>query len=213
MQSKKVYRSKKKIITKKTVALRKMREILGFDRKIAGALVERNYKQLEKIENGYVEVTDILCEHFYKKYNFSKEEFIKITNGKFDDVIKARNKISVRKVIENNSIRRSYQKIIDKKVKVLISMRKMAGLSQYEASKLCGYSKCAIGHIENGRINLSDERVEHIVNAYGYKLEDYSNNLEGTDLYVDVINACELILRSLELKKLIIVKNLLESFL
>ena len=85
--------------------------------------------------------------------------------------ILARDKNSRRKTTKTvlgNSDRRSYQKKITKECRILRSMRRMRKFSQDKASKICGYSRATIGHIENGRIELSEARIRFIVESYGY---------------------------------------------
>jgi hypothetical protein len=43
----------------------------------------------------------------------------------------------------------------------------MKNLTQDQASAVCGYSRTSIGHIENGRITLDQNRIEHIIASYG----------------------------------------------
>ena len=60
METNKKPRCRQKIMLPETLALRKIREILNLDHKSAAILVEKSAKQLEKIENGFVELTPCL---------------------------------------------------------------------------------------------------------------------------------------------------------
>lgn len=194
-----------------TIALRKMRELLGHDRKTAGLLVEKSPKQLEKIENGFVEVTSQLINHFILKYAFSKKHFELLVLGKFSEV---QNNICSKKrnVIENNKLRRSYKKIITDDIRILISMRKQKNLTQYDAGKTCGYTRTTIGHIENGRIELPPSRIKHIVLSYGFTMKDFEEHKASEVLITDLQDNCIELIRKIDTTKLTAVYSVLKSF-
>ncbi len=87
-----------------------------------------------------------------------------------------------------NSDRRSYQKIVTKECKVLRSLRRIKKISQDQASAMCGYSRPTIGHIENGRIELSEERLRHIVKSYGYKYSDFEGSMAKAELRDTIVD-------------------------
>lgn len=211
METKKINRSRQKIMLPETIALRKMRELLGHDRKTAGLLVEKSAKQLEKIENGFVEVTPQLITHFIEKYSFSWKNFDLLIQGKFVEVKKNLNPLK-KLVVENNKLRRSYKKIITDDIRVLISLRKQRGLTQYNAGRICGYSKATIGHIENGRIEVPHSRIEHIVKSYGFTMKDFEGHKSSDVLITDLQDDCIKILKKIDNTKLNAVHSVLESF-
>jgi len=115
-----------------TSALRKMRDFLKLDRKSAAILIEKSSKQLEKIENGYVEVTPQLINHFVTNYGFSLKNYELLVAGKVEQV---KNSFCPKKekVLENNSLRRSYKKVIIKEARASQVLRRLQGLTQYKA--------------------------------------------------------------------------------
>lgn len=82
-------RCEQKIITSEIIALRKIRELLGLDRKTADLILNKSPKQLEKIESGRVELSQLgrfisgggyaviskgseLFSGFYSKFQYKK---------------------------------------------------------------------------------------------------------------------------------------------
>ena len=114
--------------------------------------------------------------------------------------------------IENNKLRRSYKKIVSEDVRVLAALRKLRGLSQYNAGRICGYSKCTMGHIENGRINLSEDRIAHIVKSYGFTMKDFNQYKNGGHLITDLQEDCIEIIKKIDITKLNAVYAILKSF-
>jgi len=211
MEHSKIPRCRQKIMLPETVALRKMRDFLKLDRKSAAILIEKSSKQLEKIENGYVEVTPQLINHFVTKYGFSIKNFELLVAGKMEQV---KNNICPKneKVIENNLLRRSYKKVITKEARVLQVLRRLQGLSQYKASFLCGYSKTAIGHIEHGRIEIPKSRICHIVKSYGLSMKDFEHHMKSEVFVTDIQDDCIKIIKGLGEEKLKVVYPLLSTF-
>ncbi len=212
MEATKINRSKTKLMLPETIALRKMRELLNLDRKQAALLIGKSSKHLEKIENGFVEVTPILIEHFLKSYSFPKTKFNLIVNGKFHQIEKE-NKRPSKPIIENNKLRRSYKRILTKDVEVLISFRKLRNLSQYQASRICSYAKCTIGHIENGRIELPYSRIKHIVTSYGFTMKDFEYHKKSEVLITDIQDECIKAVKKIDSTKLNAVHAVLQSFI
>ncbi len=211
MEQIKILRCKQKIMLPETLALRKMREFLHLDRKSAGILIEKSYKQLEKIENGYVEVTPQLINHFVTNYGFSIKNFELLVAGKVEQVKKSLCPTK-KKVIENNLSRRSYNKMITKEARVLQVLRRLQGLTQYRASYLCGYSKTAIGHIENGRIEIPHSRIKHVIESYGFTIKDFEYHMKSEKFVTDIQDDCITIIKGLSEEKLKAVYPLLSTF-
>lgn len=65
------------------------------------------------------------------------------------------------------------KKEITTEVKVLRYMRLQAGLSLKKAGKLIGVTDGAIGHLENGRMDLPLNRIEQMVEAYGFSMTEF----------------------------------------
>src|SRR5690242_11098761 len=58
-------------------------------------------------------------------------------------------------------------------VRAIKALRLMKGLSRKDAGSLCGVSRVAFEQLENGRCNVSRDRLERYVLAMGYTLEDF----------------------------------------
>ncbi len=187
-------------------ALRRARELKKLSRKELASRLKISVSAVEKYEKGVDFLSEARLEKIIKALEISKEQFIRVKRGK------GLNSLAYRKKrVLNNSDRRSYQKNISKECSVLRSMRKQKELSQYAAGHLCGYARAAIGHIENGRIELSKERIEHIISSYGYQYKDFEDNMNKEELRDQVIDSCFRKIKQLDDTKLVIVKNLLGS--
>ena len=81
------------------------------------------------------------------------------------------------KVIEHKHLRRSYQKKITKEVLTITRLRKRRKVSQYKASELCGWHRTAVGHIENGRIELTSRKLEALLSTLGYIKKQFNEQL------------------------------------
>lgn len=207
--------TKKKCETKSKAieyqALKDLRLELSMTLSDASAKLKIGPKGLSAIENGRVGLDKTRIEEIVSSYGLTYLDFLK----KRKLIEKERKNKKERKVIRHvlsNSDRRSYQKIITKECLVLRSMRRMKKISQDEASRLCGYSRPTIGHIENGRIEISKERAKHIVETYGCKYADFEENLSKSELRDTIIDSCLEKIELLDDFKLEIVKNLLRSF-
>lgn len=210
MLEKRLKQKEQKTITVETIAIKKMRELKGLSRKEAGALLGVSYKQIEKTENGRVHLSQERIAQFIKSYGYTFSDFELICEGKADLVEE--------KIVTNSPqkkkqiIRRIYKKIITKEVLALISLRKKKDVSQYEASSLCGYSKTAIGHIEHGRIELRRSRIEHIVESYGFTMEDFEKEVKSELRYNELLESCLYLIKRLDDNRLLTVHQLLKSF-
>ena len=76
---------------------------------------------------------------------------------------------------------------------------------------MCGYSRPAIGHIENGRIELDRERIAHIVNSYGVEMERFNEALKMDEQRDELIELCVQKIKELSGNKLELVKGLLAT--
>jgi len=200
-------RNQRKDLTESVRALRKLRELKKLSRSQAGELLGISGKTIESIENGRVEMTSSRIEHFITIYGvtFSDFEEVKI-NFPEAKIVKPISRFREKKVLTNLE-RRSYQKKITKEVRVLKILRKYKKLSQYKANEVCGYkAKATIGHIENGRIEISTERIRHIVQSYGLKMDDFNDLMSSEVLRDEVLEKCISIIEKLPEQKLQVVQ-------
>ena len=183
------------------LTLRKLRELKGLNRKDAGILLGVNFKAVERFENGRTTLNRTKIENILSAYDFIYADFCLCRDGKIEQVkLKLGHKKS--KVIENNPLRRSYKKVITKEAKVLTVLRKLKGFSQYRASLICGYSQTAIGHIENGRIEIPKKRISHIVESYGFTMNDFEYHMKSEKFVTDIQDECMSIIKGLSDEKL-----------
>lgn len=174
--------------------IKKMRLYKKLTRDEAAKLFPFGYKNIEKLENGRGKVTDDLLKQFQKGYELSDEVVHAIIINEIA-VSEDANSIRLRNHDPRRKSKRFRQRIISRECAVLKELRLLRNLEQGQASTLCGFSKRKVGFIENGRISLTKNRVEHMVISYGFTME-YFNQLLKLDLLRH-----ELIERSIEILK------------
>ena len=200
------------------ITLRKLREIRGLSRKEAGVLLSIGHKTIEKIENGRTILRRPRIEQIVGAYGLTYEDFLLCREGKSEQIKerfchKRKKALSKKeKALIYKRGRRFHKKIITKEVRVLKILRQLKGLSQYKASFVCGYHKNAIGHIENGRVELRAAKISHIVKSYGFTLEDFERHMEADVLVTDIQDECISIIKGLSEKNLRAVHPLLLNF-
>ena len=200
------------------VTLRKLREIKRLSRKEAGVLLGIGYKSIEKIENGRTNLKKSRIEQIIGTYGLTYKDFLLCREGKSEQ-IKERLYHKNKKILsrEEKALiykkgRRFHKKIITKEVRVLKVLRILKNLSQYKASFVCGYHKNAIGHIENGRVELRKPKIVHIVQSYGFTMEDFECHMKSDVLVTELQDECISIIRVLSEEKLKAVHPLLLTF-
>lgn len=200
-----------KTITSEHLALRELRLECEMTLKEAGEKYGLSSKGMGAIENGRVSLNREKIEAIINSYGLTYLDFVR-AKRLIEKGTKRRPKRVFVKTVLKNSDRRSYQKLITKECKVLRCLRRIKKISQDQASAMCGYSRPTIGHIENGRIELSEERIRHIVKSYGYKFSDFKDAMEKAELRDTIMDSCLEKIDQLDDTKLEIVKNLLGSF-
>ena len=207
----KLKRCKRKVVTNDHLTLKKLRTDLNITLKEAGKKIGLSKSGIGAVENGRVALTTERIEEIVKSYGVELIEFKRIKRlfEKAGDIPFRR--VTVKSVLTNQD-RRSYQRKISKECEVLKSMRRVKKLTQDELSKLCGYPRSTIGHIENGRVELNRERIDHILESMGESLKTFEDNLKKDQMRDQILDGCLDKLESLSEDKLEIVRNLLESF-
>lgn len=76
-------------------------------------------------------------------------------------------------------MKRSNQKIITLKARVLRHLRLSRKISQREVGRRCGVSEAAVGHYENGRMDVSESRLKQFLELYKYDREEFDEYLNG----------------------------------
>jgi transcriptional regulator with XRE-family HTH domain len=193
------------------LALKKLRIDLCMTLDEASINLPIGPKGLAAIENGRVFLDKKRIEEIVSSYGLTYLDFLR-EKIIIDKERKKRKRPATVKHVLKNSDRRSYQKIITKECQVLKSMRCVKAITQDNASLLCGYSRPTIGHIENGRIKLTNERIKHIVHSYGYKVEHFEDNMKKEELRFTIEKFCIQKIRSIEEDKLILMRDLISNF-
>jgi transcriptional regulator with XRE-family HTH domain len=70
------------------------------------------------------------------------------------------------------NMKRSYYKLITENHQAIRELRLEKGWTLVEAARLLGLKSKGLGHLENGRVGLSQERTESILGAYGFHSHD-----------------------------------------
>ena len=75
--------------------------------------------------------------------------------------------------------KRSNEKRITKMARVLRHLRLSRKISQREVGRRCGISEAAVGHYENGRMDVSPERLKQFLDLYDYKQKEFDEYMNG----------------------------------
>ena len=108
--------------------------------------------------------------------------------------------------------KRSQQRRMTPSAKVLRYMRHKSGLSVNQAGRLCGISGSAIAHIEHGRMDIPEGRVETLVKGYGFAMADFHALLCGSGLPANPRDECIAVIRELSEAKVAAVYGILMNF-
>ncbi|HMN69489.1 MAG TPA: helix-turn-helix transcriptional regulator [Bdellovibrionales bacterium] len=200
-----------KVVTKDVIILRRMRIVRRINRDDAAKAIERSVKSLERFENGRSNLSTEQKKALVRRYRFTWQEFLSYMDGECDlpDLPSRSTYPSKEKPREEG---RKYQKVVSKEARVLKIMRKMAGLTQPEASAKCGLHRSCVDHLENGRVEITREKIEQMVRAYGFKMYVFEELMEAPMLRDEVLQDCLKILTVLDNEKLRAVKALLDNF-
>lgn len=108
--------------------------------------------------------------------------------------------------------KRSQEKRITRVAQIVRYMRVSRKISQRDAARLIGVSEQAIGHYENGRMDISEARLEQMLRAYGYAREEFAAYRNGKEITVDFKAECTSILNQLDETRLRLVYGVVSNF-
>ena len=185
-------------------ALRSAREQLKVTKVELARKLDVSVKTIDRLENGDGPLTDDKIKGVLNALGISSEEFSRVKKGR--SPIFSRKRV---KLVTENALRRSYKKVITKEVQVLKTLRKMKAISQDQASSLSGYSRPSIGHIENGRIELDQDRITHIVSSYGFEMSEFQRLMSEEVLRDEILERCHSKMIRLSEEKLKVIQSLL----
>ena len=194
-----------------STVLRRMRIFRKIHREDAAKIIERSPKLLERFENGRTNLSLEKKKQLVRRYRYTWEEYLRLLNNP-DELPE----MPARSVYKSKAMPRTegrkYQKNITKEARVLKVLRQMKELTQPQAAAKCGWSRSCIDHLENGRVEISEEKISHILKSYGYSRMDFEDLREASILRDEVIAECLNILTKLDNDKLRAVKALLDNF-
>jgi transcriptional regulator with XRE-family HTH domain len=196
---------KEKMNLSNAKALRRAREMMKVTRLQMSKRLNLSLEAIKKYESGRAIIDEEKIDKWLLTLELTQDDFTKIKKGKG---IPRGRKV---KTIISNSERRSYQRIITKEVRVLKILRQMKNLTQDQASAVCGYSRPSIGHIENGRITLDKNRIEHIVESYEYSILEFDRLIKEEILRDEIIKNCMKKLISLSEDKLKLASTIIQG--
>lgn len=185
------------------ILLKKMRLMRRLNRQEASLILNYSRKHLERLENGRGPIAPEKFKEFQTKYGFKDTEIenLKITK-------KEERKPTTPK---NRPNRRFCHRQITRECKVLKEMRLLKNLDQYSASKLCGIGRNTIGFIENGRVHLTQDKIRHIVETYGFTMELFYQWVKLPMLRHEMIEQCHELISKLDDNKLRIIIPMIQS--
>ncbi|WP_347359217.1 helix-turn-helix transcriptional regulator [Bdellovibrio sp.] len=192
------------------VLIKKMRLVRKLRRKQAAHFLPFDHKNLEKLENGRGNISTEQFKMLQSTYGFSDSDVEALRLGKYKAIEKAqepKQKITTK----NRKDRRFCHRKITRECKVLKEMRLMKDVDQYTASKDCKYGRNTVGFIENGRVTLTEKKIRHIVETYGFTMELFQQLLKQPILRHEIIEQCQDILSKLDENKLRVIFPMLQS--
>lgn len=95
-------------------------------------------------------------------------------------------------------MKRSQEKRITQEAIVLRHMRYSRQISLNEAGRKVGITGSAIAHIEQGRMDISRERIKSLVTAYEYTMDDYLEFMDGKDIPINFRDECISAIRQMD---------------
>lgn len=197
-------------ISEFAVLIKKMRLVRKLRRKQAAHFLPFDYKNLEKLENGRGNISTEQFKMLQSTYGFSDSDVEALRLGKYKAIEKAQ-KPKQKITTKNRKDRRFCHRKVTRECKVLKEMRLMKDIDQYTASKDCKYGRNTVGFIENGRVTLTEKKIRHIVETYGFTMELFQQLLKQPLLRHEIIEQCQDILSKLDENKLRVIFPMLQS--
>lgn len=176
-------------LARTALALKAARLKRGLSRKDAAKLLGWSPGSFEQIENARCNISEARAQHILAAYEVTPEDFAQILRDPKRVIAQFCNDGRRDPSVERKP-RRNHFKIVTKEVRVLRALRKRRQITQYEASRLCGYIPGGFGHVEVGRITLTPRRIEHILGSLGYTRADFDSLLAAPLLRDDLIEEC-----------------------
>lgn len=189
MKEDKDNRSQFKVVDKTLLAIKAIRMLKGLNRVEAAKKCGWSSRAFEQLENGRCNYTEARIKRLVDLLGASWDEFEVIRKDP-KKMLAVLAEHSYKERALDRKPRRNHYKIVTKEVRVIRELRMQRGISQYEASRRCGYVPSAIGQIECGRINLTPERIQHILVCIGSTRAEFDRLLSAPVLRDEVIRNC-----------------------
>lgn len=191
--------------------LKKLRLSMGLNRSQAAIILSTSVSSIKRYETGALKLsTQKLCS-FLERYGVTIAEFNLFKVGALEK-FKFDRAITKPDIIRNKTMRRSYQRIITQEIQILIHLRQSLGVSKSDLCKKCGWDKSSIGHIENGRITLTESKLKHILKALKVTKSTFDSYLNSKIDRLSIEKECLTALRLLDDQKLKSIQSILINF-
>lgn len=95
---------------------------------------------------------------------------------------------------------------------VLRRMRESSELTMCQVGGMIGISHAAISQFENQKLNLPDYRIEQLVKAYGYTMDEF-NKIMGRAVVISPKDDCHAMLDRLDDDQLLAIRTILNQIL
>lgn len=196
------------------LAMKAIRLLKNLSRKEAGKLCNVSARAFEQLENGRSVMSNARIERYVTALGSDMTEFVDVRKKVLSILSDLKSKQEKKKEEKApRKIRRYLLKLITKEARVLRVLRKRKNISQDQASLMCGYGRCVIGNLENGRINLTEKRIAHILKCLGFYRADFDELLNAEVLRDEILDECAGYLESLEDTKLESAQTVIKALL
>ncbi len=192
------------------VLIKKMRLVRKLSRKQAAYFLPFDHKNLERLENGRGSIGIEQFKLLQTTYSFSDVDVEALRSGKFK-AIEKKLEPKMKITTDKRRDRRFCHRRVTRECKVLKEMRLLKNLDQYTASKDCKYGRNTVGFIENGRVTLTEKKIRHMVETYGFTMEMFQQLLKQPLLRHEILEQCQDILFKLDENKLRVIFPMLQS--
>ena len=189
--------NRRKYVTDDMRTIKALRLMKGLSRKEAGALCGVSRVAFEQLENGRCNVSETRLRRYVEALGFTFEKFTEVRKS----VKTLLHKLELNTQLKPKKLalpKRNYHRIITKEVRVIRVLRQKSGVSQLQAARQCGYARAVFGHIENGRIELPEPRLEHIVRCLGHDWIAFQKLMNAEVLRDELIEQCTQYLKNLD---------------
>jgi transcriptional regulator with XRE-family HTH domain len=210
MNKTKVPRHSLKVLTPTVKALKAARILRGFSRQEAARRCGWTPKVFEQIENGRSYISRERVSKILSAIAYNEADFRILESNPDHALALARDSGKRTRTLQQKP-RRNFYRRITKECRVIRVLRKKIGISQYQASEKCGYVNSIFGQIENGRIELPRDRVEHIVQCLGFSLLDFDELMKAETLRDELMDECAKLMEDLSDQKLSSIRTIIIS--